>query len=736
MYISLTNTIGAIRTALGIVRKNLQLWLDFEKSEVIGSEEVVDGDFPTGTTAWDSTQAVFGDGEVSFSTSGSYAGISQANALEIGLVYNYSFEITSITGTIRYDNGGGGNEIDFITEGVKTGSFIASATTVEVKRASSSESSSVTITNISVKEVAQFAKDKSTNTNDAKLFTGKALSFNGNDSVDLGEFNLISDVATFSFWLNSNDTLGRVIDANPDRFIIGFAYNELSIYSSGWYHFGTITTGELHRVAVVLNGTSAKCYVDGVQLGNEKTIPAIDLSDTDDVILGANYGATDSFLDGTLSDFQIYNSAWTSSDVTFDYNNPNHLVTDNPNSTIALSNLKGYWALSEGSGSIAYDSSGEGNNGAITGATYDDQQPTIPQLGLMDWSKGSNLIEFSEDFSNSDWTKSNCSITANQSTSPLGGSDADLMVANTDDARLTTTTSLGGERTFSIYVKRASVGDVEGQIDFSGLGIVSFTATDEWQRVSSTLDNVGTFKARVRIDTDTESLYIWGAQLEQASTVGSYIGTNGSAASNATLVQNPNDLGKDVLGNSLRLREHAFNLDGSGYGEIADDGSLDYSVELTLECWIKTGGSDSLYGLITKYSPDIEWDLVLHNGKPRMALRGTSQIDDSGSGFSDLRDNQWHHIVKVCNTTSILSYLNGSLVNTKVGTWIANVSKTSPVLIGQRSGISDFDGLQDEARLYNRALTQKEITQNFKAGINKHKVGSSFSDDFSSDYGL
>ena len=54
--------------------------------------------------------------------------------------------------------------------------------------------------------------------------------------------------------------------------------------------------------------------------------------------------------------------------------------------------------MSEGDGKLAYDSSGEYNNGAIIGADYVDAQARIPQLGMMNWSKGSNLFPYSEDF--------------------------------------------------------------------------------------------------------------------------------------------------------------------------------------------------------------------------------------------------------------------------------------------------------------------------------------------------
>ena len=111
--------------------------------------------------------------------------------------------------------------------------------------------------------------------------------------------------------------------------------------------------------------------------------------------------------------------------------------------------------MSEGKGSLAYDSSGEGNNGTITGATYDVAQPRIPQLGMMNWSKGSNLLTYSEDFSQSVWTKNQLTQTYGF-TSPTGQLNATKLTAtNTDPYILFTLNGASTDRTYSAsaYIK-------------------------------------------------------------------------------------------------------------------------------------------------------------------------------------------------------------------------------------------------------------------------------------------
>ena len=237
--------------------------------------------------------------------------------------------------------------------------------------------------------------DKSPNTNNATLKTGKCLDFDGvNDYIDVDGLSLSGTDATFAFWMKPDASTEYIFDADTTRFIIGFNSNQLSLFdNSAWHQFGSITLSTWQRCVISINGTTAKCYVDGVQLGSDKTINSINLSSPTQVAIGSFNNGGGSHYNGLLSDFQIWDSNWVQADVDFDYDNPQHLVTDRVASSITLSNLKGYWHLSEGAGAINYDSSGQGNNGTISGATWSLTQDTIPQLGLMDWAKSTPVAD-------------------------------------------------------------------------------------------------------------------------------------------------------------------------------------------------------------------------------------------------------------------------------------------------------------------------------------------------------
>ena len=278
MQISIANAIQVARL-LGnsIIRLGLKMWLDFNKSEVIGSELVVNGDFATDLSGWiisndDATHSVTwvgGAARYVSDTTSPQLNLDQTINAVIGAEYQVSINVTYTTGSLKIASIDGNQTI--LNEGLNVFNIVAASNTLRILRGGADVDA--LINSASIKEVTQFVKDKSPNTNNAKLLTGKALSFDGlNDTVD-------------------NFQLGRI---DSQR-----------------------TNGE---------------YI--------------------------------------LSDLQIYDVAWAQADVTFDYNNPNHLAIDNPATSLVVADLNGYYALSEGDGLVAYDSSGEGNNGTITGATY------------------------------------------------------------------------------------------------------------------------------------------------------------------------------------------------------------------------------------------------------------------------------------------------------------------------------------------------------------------------------
>ncbi len=412
MIISFTNVIGAIQSLVKkVITDNLKMWLGFETSETLGREEVVNGDFSTDSdwnvgTGWDIDEA--NNKATHTGTGGTikqalsdlivgedYVASVTLNSVGDTTLSNTSFQIrnnadtVSIAQLLSQDAEILPNTINYLT-------LNFTATEVNnIIRVFSEDN--IFVTDFSIKQPIQITPDKSGNNNVGELFTGKALDFDGaGDYVDVSGFSMSGNNATFAFWayIEENEKGDYFFDfhSTSTRFILGFGQTsrELAIYSGGWQDFGNPPQDQWVRIVLTVKGTIAKCFVDGVQLGADKTISAYDFSSPTTAHIGARYTPETfpKYYQGLLSDFQVYDKPWLNEDIAYDYANPQNLVTDRDNTTIELSNLKAYWAMSEGAGSLTYDSSGEGNNGTINGATYEPAQPRIPQLGMMNFSNG------------------------------------------------------------------------------------------------------------------------------------------------------------------------------------------------------------------------------------------------------------------------------------------------------------------------------------------------------------
>ena len=157
-------------------------------------------------------------------------------------------------------------------------------------------------------------------------------------------------------------------------------------------------------------------------------------------------------------------------------------------------------------------------------------------LGLLVEESRTNLVTYSEDFSQWSAVGAGTSIVSLSELDPAGSSNAAL-IKNTGGAysiaSSNITTSLGDTYTVSFWVKSAGLGNDSFRLYFDGSVISgNFTATSEWQRFSftGTSDGSGSVAVTRNTSNDPFDLYIWGAQLEAGDFPTSYIPTAGATA--------------------------------------------------------------------------------------------------------------------------------------------------------------------------------------------------------------
>ena len=201
-------------------------------------------------------------------------------------------------------------------------------------------------------------------------------------------------------------------------------------------------------------------------------------------------------------------------------------------------------------------------------------QEVVPDSGCGSWlleDESTNLVTQSETFSNWITEGGKQVVTTGVVISPDGtqnGNKLETYNSTSEPQRklwIQKTVTVGASYTFSVYIKKVS-----SQLNTGFLHITtgandtfdvsqSYTATEQWQRVSVTTNSALSSAIRFLITGDANSqIYIWGAQLEQQSYATSYIPTQG-----ATSTRN-RDLATDS-GNSTLIN----SSEGVLYAEIS-----------------------------------------------------------------------------------------------------------------------------------------------------------------------
>ena len=144
-----------------------------------------------------------------------------------------------------------------------------------------------------------------------------------------------------------------------------------------------------------------------------------------------------------------------------------------------------------------------------------------------------NLLLYSQDFTNAAWVNSNTSDSGDSVAAPDGTTTADTITATAGNGTiLQTFTAVAGGYTFSVYLKRKTgTGDVQIAADS---GTWTTKAIDEtWTRYSVTQTlTAGSKTAGIKLVTDTDEVYAWGAQLELRSSMTAYTPTTSQPITN------------------------------------------------------------------------------------------------------------------------------------------------------------------------------------------------------------
>ena len=221
-----------------------------------------------------------------------------------------------------------------------------------------------------------------------------------------------------------------------------------------------------------------------------------------------------------------------------------------------------------------------GSEGVVT--TIDDfvfESFSAGQMHPILTTSRTNLIPYSEDFSNAAWTKdfggtgSSPVVTSNQIISPDGTLNADKIVFNagsgtssSDQSQIFDSVGMtdNASGTASVHLKGENGGErlvLRGVADSS---YTLITLTTDWQRFSTT-ENSGTNSDKITfgirqnvsglgVINSSATVYAWGAQLEQDGFATEYIPTSGSTVTVSTTLNDTSNVW-DFDGTDIEITE-------------------------------------------------------------------------------------------------------------------------------------------------------------------------------------
>ena len=572
--------------------------------------------------------------------------------------------------------------------------------------------------------------------NRAALYSGKALDFDGvNDKVDLPTLSF--DLYAFSFYYEGaiNSGTGQFVfhtgDGTNDGISIGsvtslVAGETLMIGDNGNYTAVTESFDDaIHFIVCTWNATESKYnfYLNAQKLStiNSGTdAPLISLSTAP--AIGYRKAIGDMYLNGKISNVRAFSTALTAAQVSDLYNNPEKIIPTG----VSNNALKLWLPMMEGAGTTAYDGSGNGNHGTISGATWTHGiGAPVAQTAVMDWNKGTNKLPNSLVLTSANYNFNETSFEGGY-LAPDGTNTAYKITKESGTSQYAIKSVISeGDDYRAIYARTTSG---TGSVNLLAYGANTnnlFTITEEWQKFS--VDSVTTTAAQgnfylvdFRFSSTLTEVVLWAPHLAESESV--YVPTNGTAQTSPVLLPQGLTSGRDITGVNLFenvRKQGALNLDGKSWAEVHDNASLDFGTgSFTLEAWIKGKfvSQGSVFNMVISLGGNITSSnnaglMVLNNTVPYFIYSNPGALTGSAQTEGD-----WIHMVGTYDQTNTRFYVNGVQTGQSART-AADITNEFVKVIG-RDGTDPNRYYNDQIaqpRIYNRALTASEVLNNYNA---------------------
>jgi hypothetical protein len=598
---------------------------------------------------------------------------------------------------------------------------------------------------------------------------GKALQFDGTgDYVDCGT-NLtdsMESAGTIEMWAYPT-ALGGLFSRSvggswtDERIVLHFYASggkpdlTLSNGTNYWQHQANtaIPTGQWSYIAVTWDGSNVKHYLNGVldrsqAQGGTPEVTGIK------TWIGRTEGLAPDLFTGKLDDVRIYNYARTAAQIMQDYTQGAARlgaqaagVADPWGGALPV----GWWTMDENTGVLAYDASGNGNNGTISGATW-TQGKNGPALSFDGDNDSSYVNSFTLTGATAVTVEAWIYPTAYSTTSQVG-SDHGVFI---DSSGIFFYTFHTGYLYFRFV-------DSANNYKWDGIAI----PLNQWMHIVGTYDTntVKYYKNGVlvhsysmygnplknisglcigRTDTncfhgivDDVKIYNYArtqAQIawdyNRGKPVGHWRFNEGSGTTAYDESDNNNDgtITIGATGSQTTIGAAWTNGATGKFGKCMSFDGTDDKVEtssssifdlsnsdVTLSAWIKPSSVSSDYHGIV--GTDYVHVLYRNGNRIYFGVYGSTAWIFLIASNTTIQAGQWYHVVGTYDHSYPKIYINSKLDITGNNYTANAVSGNRVVRIGlENSGSYYFDGLIDDVRIYNYARTAEQILQDYNAG--------------------
>lgn len=178
---------------------------------------------------------------------------------------------------------------------------------------------------------------------------------------------------------------------------------------------------------------------------------------------------------------------------------------------------------------------------------------------------------------------------------------------------------------------------------------------------------------------------------------------------------------KGNFGTALSIKE------GKGLVQVADAEDLRIKDALTLEAWVCPFALSHAQKIVDRPGGESDYcgywlDLISPKVFSMSAGGGSEETWKRIYGRKTPEVRHWYHVVGTFDRGTMRIYVNGELEGEEKGPQQLVSQPGFPLFIGVHRGPGSWpwDGLIDEVRIYNRALSAEEVAARFKADFPRH----------------